>query len=53
MLNYMVSTIVVDFKAQYTFPCIHAILYPLSHQRFRIIKGKTFWQQAQILLDQK
>lgn len=37
------SAIVADYKAQYAFLCIHIILYPLSHQRFRLIKRKTFW----------
>lgn len=38
------SAIVADCKTQYAFLCIRIILYPLSHQRIRVIKRKTFWQ---------
>lgn len=38
------SAIVAYCKAQYTFLFIHITLYPVSHQRFRLIKRKTFWQ---------
>lgn len=45
------SPIVANYKEQYSFLCICIIFYPLSHQRFRLIKRETFWQWAKLILD--